>query len=60
MEVLIAVVRRKTIYEYDRINFAKEDIRNWTVVFLKPLSTCVMYKNCDECVTQENTAFQVI
>lgn len=56
---LVLVMRRKTIYEYDRINFAKEDIKNWTVIYLKPLSTCVKYKKCEECVTQENSAFQV-
>lgn len=46
------VVRRKTIYEYHRLQFTKEDIKNWTVIYLYALPTCVELKDCKSCLAQ--------
>lgn len=42
----IFFMRRKTIYEYHRVNFRKEDIKNGTVIYLSALATCPILKNC--------------
>ncbi|BET00131.1 PSI [Nesidiocoris tenuis] len=46
-------VRRKTIYEYHRVNFPKDDIKNWTVIQMTALPTCLDYKTCESCVNHE-------
>ncbi|KAJ8938022.1 hypothetical protein NQ314_011634 [Rhamnusium bicolor] len=53
----IFFVRRKTIYEYHRVNFAKEDIKNWTVIYLKALPTCLSNHDCTSCLNSD-TSFQ--
>ncbi|XP_063987454.1 plexin domain-containing protein 2 [Diachasmimorpha longicaudata] len=45
-------VRRKTIYEYHRVNFNRQDIQNWTVIYLKALPTCLDMDNCMDCLTK--------
>jgi len=47
----IFFVRRKTIYEYHRVNFKQEDIKNWTVIYLNALPTCIEKKDCSSCVS---------
>lgn len=47
----IFFVRRKTIYEYHRVQFNKEEIKNWTVIYLNALPTCLDYKDCESCIT---------
>lgn len=47
-----AVVRRKTIYEYHRVNFNRQDIKNCTVIYLKALPTCLNFDNCLDCLTK--------
>ncbi|EFA03767.1 plexin domain-containing protein 2 [Tribolium castaneum] len=54
----IFLVRRKTIYEYHRINFVKGDIRNWTVIYLTALPTCLQNEDCLSCVTKDIATFQ--
>lgn len=54
----VLVVRRKTIYEYHRVNFKKEDIKNWTVIYLNALPTCMEKSDCSSCVTAD-IGFQV-
>ncbi|XP_046686012.1 plexin domain-containing protein 2-like isoform X1 [Homalodisca vitripennis] len=49
----IFFVRRKTIYEYHRVNFKKEDIKNWTVIYLNALPTCMEKKDCSSCVSAQ-------
>lgn len=46
------VVRRKTIYEYHRVNFNRQEIRNWTVIYLRALPTCLEMDNCNDCLTK--------
>lgn len=50
--VFFAVVRRKTIYEYHRVYFNRQDIKNWTVIYLKALPTCLGMDNCRDCLTK--------
>ncbi|XP_044267904.1 plexin domain-containing protein 1 [Tribolium madens] len=54
----IFLVRRKTIYEYHRINFVKGDIRNGTVIYLTALPTCLQNEDCLSCVTRKVSTFQ--
>ena len=54
----VAVVRRKTIYEYHRVNFERQDIKNWTVIVLNALPTCVDNKDCESCLSA-TTGFRV-
>ncbi|XP_046397942.1 plexin domain-containing protein 2 [Ischnura elegans] len=53
----IFFVRRKTIYEYHRVDFRKEDIKNWTVIHLSALRTCLDLKDCSSCVSN-NIGFE--
>lgn len=46
----IFFVRRKTIYEYHRVNFP--NIQNGTVIYLRALPTCLDMKDCNSCLTE--------
>ncbi|KAM7346509.1 plexin domain containing lethal (1) G0289 isoform 2-T2 [Cochliomyia hominivorax] len=48
--------RRKTIFEYHRVNFANAEITNSTIITLKALPTCLEYTDCASCVNHV-TAF---
>ncbi|KAK4880268.1 hypothetical protein RN001_008414 [Aquatica leii] len=48
---VVFFVRRKTIYEYHRVHFNKDDIKNNTVIYLKALPTCLNSKDCHACLT---------
>ncbi|XP_067638787.1 plexin domain-containing protein 2 isoform X2 [Eurosta solidaginis] len=48
--------RRKTIYEYHRVNLSNNGISNATIIYLKALPTCLDYKDCAAC-SNHNTAF---
>jgi hypothetical protein len=52
MDRTVFFVRRKTIYEYHRVNFNRQDIKNCTVIYLKALPTCLNSDNCHECLTK--------
>jgi hypothetical protein len=54
----IFLVRRKTIYEYHRINFIKADIKNWTVIYLTALPTCLQNEDCASCITKDIPSFE--
>ncbi|CAH0558199.1 unnamed protein product [Brassicogethes aeneus] len=58
MDRTVFFVRRKTIYEYHRVNFPKEDIKNWTVIYLKALPTCLESKDCETCLTKKIPQFK--
>ncbi|XP_026463115.1 plexin domain-containing protein 2 [Ctenocephalides felis] len=47
----IFFTRRKTIYEYHRVQFKQEDIKNGTTIYLKLLPTCVAFTDCQSCLT---------
>uniref|UniRef100_A0A0C9R5R0 PLXDC2 protein n=1 Tax=Fopius arisanus TaxID=64838 RepID=A0A0C9R5R0_9HYME len=51
MDKTLYFVRRKTIYEYHRVNLNRQDITNWTVISLKALPTCLHMENCSSCLT---------
>ncbi|XP_063705486.1 plexin domain-containing protein 2 [Culicoides brevitarsis] len=46
----IFFARRKTIYEYHRINFEGMHIENGTLIYLQALDTCLNYTDCQTCV----------
>ncbi|XP_067004983.2 plexin domain-containing protein 2 [Anabrus simplex] len=50
----IFFVRRKTIYEYHRVNFQRQAITNWTVIYLSALHTCLEGSDCQSCLTLES------
>lgn len=52
MDRTIFFVRRKTIYEYHRVNFNRQDIKNWTMIYLRALPTCLEMDNCRDCLTK--------
>jgi len=48
----IFFVRRKTIYEYHRINKMKTDIKSGVAIWFRAQKTCNVQKSCDQCVKQ--------
>lgn len=55
IDKVVYFTRRKTIYEYHRVNFAKLDITNSTIIYLKALPTCLSYTDCASCVNHNTT-----
>ncbi|CAO1399327.1 unnamed protein product [Diamesa hyperborea] len=49
----VLYARRKTIFEYNRVNFGGPKIRNNTTIRLTALSTCLSLDNCDSCLTTD-------
>lgn len=53
----IYFARRKTIYEYHRLNMKEMNIRNETAIVFSALETCNMHKDCTSCLaTSSNKA----
>ncbi|XP_056321226.1 plexin domain-containing protein 2 [Danio aesculapii] len=46
-------VRRRTIYEYHRVELLKSKITNATAVEMLPLPTCLQFSSCETCVTAQ-------
>ncbi|XP_015210032.1 plexin domain-containing protein 2 [Lepisosteus oculatus] len=46
-------VRRRTIYEYHRVELPKTKITNLSAVEMLPLPTCLQFTSCGPCVTSE-------
>ncbi|KAI4891479.1 hypothetical protein NFI96_023831 [Prochilodus magdalenae] len=44
-------IRRRTVYEYHRVELLKSKISNGTAVEMLPLPTCLQFSSCDSCVT---------
>ncbi|XP_076828305.1 plexin domain-containing protein 2 [Brachyhypopomus gauderio] len=44
-------IRRRTVYEYHRVELLKSKITNSTVVEMLPLPTCLRFSGCHGCVT---------
>lgn len=42
-------IRRKTIYDYHRLNMKDVEIGNQTAIYLKALPTCNQYDTCEQC-----------
>lgn len=57
--IFILVARRKTIYEYHRVNFEGQDILNNTIISLTAQPTCLALTNCQECVEALAPTFKV-
>ncbi|KAK7944584.1 hypothetical protein WMY93_000312 [Mugilogobius chulae] len=46
-------VRRKTIYEYHKVDIPKSSISNCTGVEIVPLPTCLQFSSCGSCVSSQ-------
>ncbi|XP_041752905.1 plexin domain-containing protein 2-like [Coregonus clupeaformis] len=46
-------VRRRTIYEYHKVDILKSKIANSTAVEMLPLPTCLQFSSCGPCVSSE-------
>ncbi|XP_029687193.1 plexin domain-containing protein 2 [Takifugu rubripes] len=46
-------VRRRTIFEYHKVDIIKSRICNYTVVEMVPLPTCLQFTSCGPCVTAQ-------
>ncbi|KAM6920007.1 plexin domain-containing protein 2 [Lycodopsis pacificus] len=46
-------VRRRTIYEYHKVDILKSKIANSTAVEMLPLPTCLQFSSCGPCVTSQ-------
>uniref|UniRef100_A0A3Q3WSX2 Uncharacterized protein n=1 Tax=Mola mola TaxID=94237 RepID=A0A3Q3WSX2_MOLML len=46
-------VRRRTIYEYHKVDILKSKISNYTAVEMLPLPTCLQFFSCGPCVTSQ-------
>ncbi|XP_015919280.2 plexin domain-containing protein 2 [Parasteatoda tepidariorum] len=51
LERSLFFVRRKTIYEYHKIDMLKKNISSNTALYLKALPTCISYKDCNSCLS---------
>ncbi|XP_051496477.1 plexin domain-containing protein 1 [Apus apus] len=47
--------RRRTIYEYHRVELDTSKITNMSAVEFSPLPTCLQHQSCEMCVTSELT-----
>jgi hypothetical protein len=53
-------VRRKTIYEYHRVNLKSENITSHTAIRFLALDTCNRQKNCSACLAVRENTFSFI
>lgn len=51
LEKSILYIRRKTVYEYNRIHITDLGISNNTVLYFTALPTCNTFKNCSTCLS---------
>ncbi|KAG8183289.1 hypothetical protein JTE90_004909 [Oedothorax gibbosus] len=50
---LIYFIRRKTIYEYHRIDMKKEEIGNHTAIYFTAIKTCMSFHDCNSCMSSD-------
>merc|ERR1711962_612178 len=50
----IYFARRKTIYEYHRLNLMNQDIRNETAIVFTALKTCNINRDCGSCLAPDD------
>ncbi|XP_035230342.1 plexin domain-containing protein 2-like [Stegodyphus dumicola] len=53
LETSLFFVRRKTIYEYHRIDLLKRNITNNTALYFSALPTCSSFKDCMSCMAAD-------
>ena len=53
------VIRKKTIFEYHKIDLKDKMIGNSSAILIEALPTCLMYTTCTECVEAKILAFEV-
>ncbi|CAG0899469.1 unnamed protein product [Darwinula stevensoni] len=50
--VMCHIIRRKTIYEYHRLELKdKQKTGQWSAIYLKALDTCPTFNDCNSCLT---------
>lgn len=54
----IFLTKRKTIYEYHRVNFDSQDIANNTIISLTANPTCHSLKDCTSCIQNLDSVFK--
>lgn len=47
---VIYFIRRKTIYEYHRIDLKNDYISNHTAIYFSALTTCPIFQDCESCM----------
>lgn len=52
--------KQKTIYEYHKVNFAREKVQNNTLITLYAQPTCYSFKDCQSCMNHEGAEFKCI
>lgn len=50
----ISVVRRKTIYEYHRVDLKEIDIDAKSAIYFEALETCNRKTSCEECLGDQS------
>ncbi|XP_055935702.1 plexin domain-containing protein 2-like isoform X2 [Argiope bruennichi] len=50
---MIYFIRRKTIYEYHRIDMKSAEIRNNTAIYFNALITCMRFPDCKSCMNAD-------
>jgi hypothetical protein len=53
----IIFIRRKTIYEYHKAEMKRKAISDNTVLYFRPLPTCISLKDCQSCLKPNATDF---
>ncbi len=49
--LFFAVVRRKTIYEYHKVDKKTDDVSSGSAIYFTALPTCVGFNSCETCIT---------
>ncbi|XP_023238772.1 plexin domain-containing protein 2-like [Centruroides sculpturatus] len=49
----IYYIRRKTIYEYNRIEMKRDEIGNFTAIVFTALPTCLSFNDCQSCISSD-------
>ncbi|XP_078452677.1 plexin domain-containing protein 2-like [Lampetra fluviatilis] len=51
----LPILRRRTIYEYHRVELEVVKVTNLTVIEMAPLPTCLQYTSCKGCLTAQTS-----
>lgn len=49
--IFAVVVRRKTIYEYHKVDKKTEEVASGSAIYFTALPTCVAFSSCDTCIS---------
>ena len=57
IKIYFSVARRKTIYEYHRLNMKNQEIKNKTAIIFNALQTCNTNTDCGSCLAVQQVLF---